>query len=98
MNVEQRLAALEAELAELKGQQSDKKSFSKLVQKITSETIKNSMRPGGLLHRSERNKKAVKPSTAANEVSVSVNYDKERDRLLDIATTSLRDSLHLSRL
>ncbi len=54
MNVEQRLAALEAELAELKGQKPDKKSLSKLVQKITSETIKNSLRPGGLLHRSEK--------------------------------------------
>lgn len=78
MNVEQRLAALEEELAELKGQQSDKKSLSKLVQKITSETIKSSLRPGGLLHRSERNEKAALNVTAFEIKSGSVNIEPAR--------------------
>lgn len=51
MNVEQKLAALEAELAEIKSQQTAPEELAKLVRELTIETIKSAQRPGGALHK-----------------------------------------------
>lgn len=51
MNVEEKLAALEAELAEIKAQQAAPEELAKRVREITIETIKNAQRPGGVLHK-----------------------------------------------
>lgn len=51
MSVEQKLAALEAELAEIKARQAAPEELAKLVRETTIETIKNAHRPGGVLHK-----------------------------------------------
>ncbi|WP_161975947.1 hypothetical protein [Erwinia persicina] len=51
MSVEQKLAALEAELAEIKAQQVAPEELAKQVCELTIETIKNAQRPGGVLHK-----------------------------------------------
>lgn len=51
MNVVQKLAALEAELAEIKSQQTEPEELAKLVREMTIEAIKSAQRPGGVLHK-----------------------------------------------
>ncbi|EKN3387789.1 hypothetical protein OU757_004587, partial [Yersinia enterocolitica] len=54
MTLEQRLAAVEAELEKMKTQQKDNKDIAELMKKTITEAIKKERRPGGLLYRSER--------------------------------------------
>lgn len=51
MNLEQKFAALEAELAEVKAQLKAPEELAKIVRETTIETIKSAQRPGGLLHK-----------------------------------------------
>lgn len=51
MNVEEKLAALEAELAEIKSKQTAPEELAMLVRELTIETIKNAQRPGSVLHK-----------------------------------------------
>ena len=51
MNVEQKLAALEAELAQIKAQQVAPDELAKQMREVAIETIKDAQRPGGVLHK-----------------------------------------------
>ncbi|MDH2123767.1 hypothetical protein N5J75_11215 [Pantoea brenneri] len=53
MNVEQKLAALEAELAQIKAQQVQvaPEELAKQMREVAIEAIKNAQRPGGVLHK-----------------------------------------------
>lgn len=96
MTLEQRIEELEKKVASLTLPSATAEELAKMMRDVVAETIKNARRPGGALYKLDQ--EAAKAMTATYEVRVGVNYDKERDRLLDIATTSLHDSLHLSRL
>lgn len=50
MDLEQRLAVVEAELAQMKAQQKTAEELTKLMSQICNETIKNALRPGGVLY------------------------------------------------
>lgn len=91
MTLEQRVEALEKELAGMKAQQRADEEVGELMRKLTEEAIKNAQRPGGIQH-------AAQNQTAKIEATSFVIYEKERDRLLDIATSLTHDSLQLSRL
>lgn len=49
-----RLAAVEAELAEMKKQQKTVEELSNLMRKVATETIKNAQRPGGILNAAQK--------------------------------------------
>ncbi|CNL08441.1 MULTISPECIES: hypothetical protein [Yersinia] len=66
MTLEQRLAAVEAELEKMKTQQKDNKYTAELMNKTITETIKKQSRPGGLLYRSERRENAAISQAASN--------------------------------
>lgn len=51
MDLAQKVAALEAELAEIKAQQAVPEELKNLVREMTIETIKDAQRPGGVLHK-----------------------------------------------
>jgi len=96
MTLEQRVEALEKIVANLKMPSGKAEELAKMMRDTAAEVIKNAQRPGGVMH--QRGDKAASEMTAKYDIHVGVNYDNERERLLDIATTSVRDSLHLSRL
>lgn len=64
MTLEQRLAAVEAELEKMKAQQKGRKDIAELVKKTITEAIKKERRPGGLLYRSECRENAAIFQTA----------------------------------
>ncbi|CQR18373.1 TPA: hypothetical protein ACW96C_004476 [Yersinia enterocolitica] len=66
MTLEQRLAAVEAELEKMKAQQKGRKDIEALVNKTITENIKKQCRPGGLLYRSERRENAAISQAASN--------------------------------
>ncbi|EKN4854357.1 TPA: hypothetical protein ROU78_004524 [Yersinia enterocolitica] len=59
MTLEQRLAAVEAELEQIKNQQKGRKDIVALMNKTITEAIKKERRPGGLLYRSEHRENAA---------------------------------------
>ncbi|WP_145601696.1 hypothetical protein [Yersinia frederiksenii] len=59
MTLEQRLAAVEAELEQIKNQQKGRKDIVELMKKTITESIKKERRPSGLLYRSERRENAA---------------------------------------
>ncbi|ENG6270328.1 TPA: hypothetical protein U6245_002261 [Yersinia enterocolitica] len=70
MTLEQRLAAVEAELEKMKTQQKDNKYIEELMKKAITETIRKERRPGGLLYRSEHRENAAISQTAANKSEI----------------------------
>lgn len=75
MNLEQRLAAVEAELAGMKSQQKTAVEISELMRKITIETIKNEQRPGGFLFKSSEkaaNARAAESKTYYSNMKLGV--------------------------
>lgn len=52
MNLERRVEAVEAELAELKSQQLETENLAKMMRDVAAETVKNARRPGGMLDKS----------------------------------------------
>lgn len=72
MTLEQRLAAVEAELEQIKNQQKGRKDIVELMNKTITETIKKQYRPGGLLYRSERREDAA-ISQAAYSMNAGIN-------------------------
>ena len=66
MTLEQRLAAVEAELEKMKTQQKYNKDIAELIKKTITEAIKKERRPGGLLYRSERRENAAISQAASN--------------------------------
>lgn len=50
MTLEQRVEALEKELADMKAQKKTGEEVGDLVRKVAVETIKNAQRPGGFLY------------------------------------------------
>ncbi|CNG64504.1 Uncharacterised protein [Yersinia enterocolitica] len=68
MTLEQRLAAVEAELEQIKNQQKGRKDIVELMNKTITESIKKERRPGGLLYRSERRENAAIFQTAVFKV------------------------------
>lgn len=72
MTLEQRLAAVEAELEQIKNQQKGRKDIVALMNKTITETIKKQCRSGGLLYRSERRENAAIFQTAYG-ISVGIN-------------------------
>ncbi|CQJ12693.1 Uncharacterised protein [Yersinia mollaretii] len=68
MTLEQRLAAVEAELEKMKAQQKGRKDIAELVKKTITEAIKKEHRPGGLLYRSERRENAAMSQAAVFKV------------------------------
>ncbi|CQR03981.1 Uncharacterised protein [Yersinia mollaretii] len=72
MTLEQRLAAVEAELEQIKNQQKGRKDIVALMNKTITEAIKKERRPGGLLYRSEHRENAA-ISQAAYSMSVGIN-------------------------
>ncbi|WP_145603619.1 hypothetical protein [Yersinia intermedia] len=59
MTLEQRLAAVEAGLEQIKNQQKGRKDIVALMNKTITEAIKKERRPGGLLYRSDRRENAA---------------------------------------
>lgn len=59
MNLEQRLAAVEAELAEMKVQRKTAEEVSNLMRKVCVGTINNAQRPGGALYQNIAGKKSA---------------------------------------
>ncbi|MBX9479256.1 hypothetical protein J8Z85_09035 [Yersinia enterocolitica] len=78
MTLEQRLAAVEAELEKMKAQQKGRKDIVELMNKTITETIKKQCRPGGLLYRSERGENAAM-SQAAIESNVLAIIENAED-------------------
>ncbi|MFQ6285601.1 hypothetical protein ACLMPM_09385 [Yersinia enterocolitica] len=72
MTQEQRLAAVEVELEQIKNQQNDYKDIVDMMNKTITENIKKQCRPGGLLYRSERRENAATFQTAYG-ISVGIN-------------------------
>jgi len=54
MTLEQRVEALEKELAGMKAQQKSSEEVGELMRKLTEEAIKNAQRPGGVLHAAQK--------------------------------------------
>ncbi len=51
MNLEQRLAAVEAELAEMNAHRKASENIPELVRNVASQEIKKALIPGGVLHK-----------------------------------------------
>ncbi|HHH0288233.1 TPA: hypothetical protein ACPZMX_002777 [Yersinia enterocolitica] len=81
MTLEQRLAAVEAELEKMKAQQKGRKDIEALVNKTITENIKKQCRPGGLLYRSERRENAAISqaaiSTSIYSMNLGINLDSQ---------------------
>ncbi|MGK4442709.1 hypothetical protein ACSMDF_04980 [Yersinia enterocolitica] len=66
MTLEQRLAAVEAELEKMKNQQKGRKDIVEMMNKTITENIKKQCRPGGLLYRPDRRENAAISQAASN--------------------------------
>ncbi|QKJ12257.1 hypothetical protein HRD68_16875 [Yersinia massiliensis] len=87
MTLEQRLAAVEAELEEMKVQQKDYKDIAALVKKTITETIKKERRPGGCLYQSGRVENAA-ISQAATTTFYSGRFYVQSAKISDGIITS----------
>lgn len=82
MTQEQRLAAVEAELEQIKNQQKGRKDIVGLIKKTITEAIKKERRPGGLLYRSEhRENAAISQAAIDSNVSAIIENAEANDRL-----------------
>lgn len=87
MTLEQRLAAVEAELEKMKAQQKGRKDIVELMNKTITETIKKQCRPGGLLYRFERRENAA-ISQAATTTFYSGRFYVQSAKISDGIITS----------
>jgi hypothetical protein len=65
MTLEQRVEALEKAFASMAMPKTTTEEFSKLMQKVATDVIKNAQRPGGILHKSGVIEKAAIDSAAS---------------------------------
>lgn len=87
MTLEQRLAAVEAELEQIKNQQKGRKDIVELMNKTITESIKKERRPGGLLYRSGRVENAA-ISQAATTTFYSERFYVQSAKISDGIITS----------
>lgn len=82
MNLEQRIIAVETELAEMKMQLSTSEDLSKLVQQVVCSSIKNAQRPGGIHYTTIKDNGFNKASTSERGI----------EQLLDEAVQHVEDA------
>ncbi|CFB70225.1 TPA: hypothetical protein ACSA7L_004107 [Yersinia enterocolitica] len=97
MTLEQRLAAVEAELEKMKTQQKDNKDIAELMKKTITEAIKKERRPGGLLYRSERRENAaISQAAIDSNVSAIIENAEANDGVITTKKSDGTISLRLT--
>ncbi|WP_210453139.1 hypothetical protein [Pantoea ananatis] len=73
MTLEQRIEALEKKVANLTLPNGKADELAKMMRDVTTETIKNAQRPGGMLHLSGDNETADVKATVRYEAGMRVS-------------------------